>query len=297
MMKTIRIGTRGSALALAQAEMVRQALHESAPGIATEVMVIRTQGDIMADAPLDAIGGKGVFVKDIERRLLEGTIDMAVHSLKDMQALLPAGLLIAAYLQREDPRDMVFSLGGHGLIDLPREASVGTSSMRRRCQLKAFRPDLAVRDIRGNVPTRLAKVGNGLDAVILAAAGVRRLGLPPGVAIDPRIMLPSPGQGVIAVECRKGDAGISEILKALDHVPTRVCAEAERAFLATLGQDCNLPAGALAEVSGDGITVSGMLGSPDETTVATMSLSGRSPGVGADLARNLMERIHRGIPA
>lgn len=291
-MRTIRIGTRGSALALAQTEVVRRKLGHAVPGVATEVTVIRTRGDILSDAPLDAIGGKGVFVKDIERRLLEHDIDMAVHSLKDMQALLPEGLLIAAYLLREDPRDMLFSTNGCGLEDLPRGASVGTSSMRRRCQLRSLRPDLSIRDIRGNVPTRLNRVGRDLDAVILAAAGVRRLGLPPGVAMDPRTMVPSPGQGVIAVECRRDDASLQELLAALDHAPTRVCAEAERAFLAALGRDCNLPAGALAVASGEMVTLTGMLGSPDEKTLARQALTGASPGVGDTLARELLERIH-----
>ncbi len=294
-MKSIRIGTRGSALALAQTEMVRRALKEAAPGIATEVSVVRTKGDILSDVPLDAIGGKGVFVKDIERCLMEGGIDMAVHSLKDMQALLPEGLLIAAYLPREDPRDMIFSVHGHCLEDLPGGASVGTSSLRRRCQIRALRPDLIIRDVRGNVPTRLGKVGNGLDAVVLAAAGVRRLGLPPGVAMDAQTMLPSPGQGVIAVECRRDDAPLQEILSVLDHGPTRVCAEAERAFLAALGQDCNLPAGALAVLDRETITISGMLGSPDGKTLARQTMQGTRPEVGRILAQALMERIHRGI--
>ncbi|HOS96831.1 MAG TPA: hydroxymethylbilane synthase [Deltaproteobacteria bacterium] len=293
-MKSIRIGTRGSALALAQTGRVRRALEEAAPGIASEVSVIRTRGDILSDVPLDAIGGKGVFVKDIERGLLEGSIDMAVHSLKDMQALLPEGLIIAAYLPREDPRDMIFSVQGHSLEDLPEGASVGTSSLRRRCQLRALRPDLIIRDVRGNVTTRLAKVGSGLDAVVLAAAGVRRLGLPPGVAMDAQTMLPSPGQGVIAVECRRDDAPLREILSVLDHGPTRVCAEAERAFLAALGQDCNLPAGALAVLDGETITISGMLGSPDGKTLARQTMHGASPDVGRLLARELMNRIHQG---
>ncbi|HPE45835.1 MAG TPA: hydroxymethylbilane synthase, partial [Deltaproteobacteria bacterium] len=182
-MRTIRIGTRGSALALAQTESVRQALQSAVPQIETEVVTIRTAGDILADAPLDAIGGKGVFVKDIERRLLQDRIDMAVHSLKDMQAALPEGLVIGAYLEREDPRDMLFSAGDYSLGTLPQGCRIGTSSMRRRCQIREARPDLEVVNIRGNVTTRLNKVGSSVDAVILAAAGVMRLGLPVGVAI------------------------------------------------------------------------------------------------------------------
>jgi len=291
-MRTIWIGTRGSALALAQTEMVKAALLKHTPGAAIEVATIRTTGDILADAPLDAIGGKGVFVKDIERQLLGGRIDLAVHSLKDMQAILPQGLAIGAFLERENPCDMLFSRGGHSLESLPGGARIGTSSMRRRCQIRMLRPDIEVVDIRGNVPTRMNKVGNGLDGVILAAAGVIRLGLSLGVAIDPQKMLPSPGQGIIAVQCRSDDGEILGMLNALDHRQTRVCAEAERAFLAELGSDCNLPAGALAKMDGSQITISGMLGTPDETGAARMTLTGSAPEVGSLLAKKLMENIH-----
>jgi len=291
-MKTIRIGTRGSSLALAQTELVKSALLKSAPGSIVEVITIKTTGDILSDAPLDAIGGKGVFVKDIERCLREKKIDLAVHSLKDMQALLPEGLCIGAYLAREDPRDMLFSRQRYDLDTLPKSASIGTSSMRRRCQLKMLRPDLKVMEIRGNVPTRLKKVGEPFDAVILAAAGVMRLGLPLGVAIDPQKMIPSPGQGIIAVECRTENHEMVTMLRMLDHAGTRVCAEAERAFLAKLGQDCNLPAGALAEVSGGEISITGVLGSSDEKGMARVSMNGKSPEVGSRLAEKLMEQVH-----
>ena len=293
-MRTILIGTRGSALALAQTEMVKSALKKAVPGVAIEVRTIRTAGDILSDAPLDAIGGKGVFVKDIERQLLEGRIDMAVHSLKDMQATLPEGLTISAYLERIDPRDMLFSKDGHTLKTLNSGARVGTSSMRRRCQLKALRQDLAIVDLRGNVPTRLGRVGKDLDAVIVAAAGAIRLGLPLGVAIDPEMMVPSPGQGVIAVQSRYEDCEIGNMLKMLDHAETRICAESERNFLATLGQDCYLPAGALSVRRNGKISIEGMLASNDETLIERMSLMGDSPEVGSLLASYLMEKIHRG---
>jgi hydroxymethylbilane synthase len=291
-MRTFRIGTRGSALALAQTEMVRSMLARAVPGLITKIVTISTAGDILADAPLDAIGGKGVFVKDIESRLLEGHIDMAVHSLKDMPAILPHGLIIGACLTREDPRDMLFSKDNYDLETLPGGSSIGTSSMRRRCQIKMVRPDLKIMEIRGNVPTRLRKVGESFDAVILAAAGVIRLGLPLGIAIDPQKMIPSPGQGIIAVECREMDNELKKMLGNLDHTPTRVCAEAERTFLAKLGQDCNLPAGALAVVNGQEILITGILGSPDETTMARMSMKGTTTEVGSALAMNLMEKIH-----
>lgn len=291
-MRTIRIGTRGSALALTQTEMVRTALHEAVPGVATEVVTIRTKGDILSEAPLDAIGGKGVFVKDIERQLLGNTIDMAVHSLKDMQAVLPEGLTIGAYLKRENPSDMLFSTGDYDLDTLPEGAAIGTSSMRRRCQVRMLRPDITIVDIRGNVPTRLKKVGEGLDGVILAAAGVIRLGLPMGVAIDPQKMIPSPGQGIIAIECRKEDRDLTGMLHMLDHAHTRICAEAERAFLAKLGADCNLPAGALAVMDGAQISITGMIGSEDELAFARMELKDPNPDVGSRLAEMLLEKIH-----
>ncbi len=291
-MRIIRIGTRGSRLALRQTEMVREALTVVAPEVGTEVCVIKTTGDILSEAPLDAIGGKGVFVKEIERALMGEEIDCAVHSLKDMQAVLPEGLSVSAYLKREDPRDMLFSKEDYTLKTLPSGAKVGTSSMRRRCQLRILRPDLEIVDIRGNVPTRLGKVGNGMDAVILATAGVKRLGLEEGVALDIEDMLPSPGQGVIAIESRCSDAWLDTILKKLDHTLTRVCAEAERSFLAALGQDCNLPAGAHATFHDNTISITGILGYPDESSVEKMHMEGSDASVGARLGLGLKTKVH-----
>lgn len=293
-MRIIRIGTRGSRLALRQTEMVQEALSLIAPEIKTEVCVMKTTGDILSEASLDAIGGKGVFVKEIERALISEEIDCAVHSLKDMQAVLPEGLAVSAYLKREDPRDMLFSQEGYTLKTLPKGSRVGTSSMRRRCQLKILRPDLEIVAIRGNVPTRLGKVGNGFDAVILAAAGVKRLGLAEGVTLDIEEMLPSPGQGVIAIESRASDARLNAMLRELDHIPTRVCAEAERSFLAALGQDCNLPAGAHATFSDSLISITGILGYPDESSVEKMHLEGGDASVGTRLGLELKNRVHPG---
>ncbi len=283
-MRTIRIGTRGSNLALKQTAMVREALLSFDPALQIEVCVIKTTGDLLADAPLDVIGGKGVFVKEIERCLLDREIDCAVHSLKDMQAVLPEGLAIGAYLKREDPRDMIFSREDNTLDTLPPGSKIGTSSMRRRCQLKLLRPDIEIVDIRGNVPTRLGKIGNTVDAVVLAAAGVKRLGLKEGVAIDIGNIVPSPGQGIIAIENRSEDVKINTLLKKLDHVPTRICAETERAFLAALGLDCNLPAGALSTYDNDVISITGVLGSPDELIMERLSMQGVDPSVGEHLA-------------
>ncbi len=283
-MRTIRIGTRGSALALKQTSMVREALLSLDPAVEIEVVIVKTTGDILADVPLDVIGGKGVFVKEIERALLDNEIDCAVHSLKDMQALLPESLIISAYLKREDPRDMLFSKAGHTIETLPAGSRLGTSSMRRRCQMKLLRPDIEILDIRGNVPTRLAKVGDTLDAVVLAAAGVRRLGLAEGLMIDTMDLVPSPGQGIIAVETREQDAWLNDLLAGLDHAPTRICAETERAFLAALGQDCNLPAGALATYTDNVVSITGVLGSPDETRLERLGMEGNDASIGRTLA-------------
>lgn len=291
-METIRIGTRGSKLALLQTSMVKEEFRAVDPGVTTEVCVMKTTGDILADAPLDLIGGKGVFVKEIERALLACEIDCAVHSLKDMQAVLPDGLTIGAFLVREDPRDMLFSKEDYSLDALPPGFRVGTSSMRRRCQLKSLRPDIEIVEIRGNVPTRLGKVGSVVDAVILAAAGVKRLGLREGIALDPRQVVPSPGQGIIAIECRASDERLVSLLGKIDHLATRVCAETERSFLAALGQDCNLPAGAYATFTGGIISLLGMLGSPDEECIERMRLEGTDPSIGRQLALTLKETVH-----
>lgn len=273
--------------------MVRDALMRLDPGVETAVSIVKTTGDILSDAPLDAIGGKGVFVKEIERALLEGEIDLAVHSLKDMQAALPVGLVVSAYLEREDPRDMLFSMHGSTLDALPNGARVGTSSMRRRCQLKNLRPDLAIVDIRGNVPTRLSKVGVSVDAVVLAAAGVKRLGLEQGTALSIDAMVPSPGQGIIAIESRTSDKDLNELVARLNHAPTRICAEAERAFLAALGQDCSLPAGAFASLKGELISITGILGSTDEQCIERMNMEGSDAGVGTRLAIALKGKVSR----
>lgn len=295
-MRTIRIGTRGSALALAQTELVKRALLERQPDLRLEVQVIKTTGDILADAPLGDIGGKGVFVKEIEHRLLTGDIDLAVHSLKDMPSATAPGLAIGAFLEREDPRDVLFSLSGYSLADLPQGARVGTSSLRRICQLKALRPDLSCVEIRGNVPTRLAKIGAQLEAVILAAAGVKRLGLPAGNPIDVQTMIPSPGQGIIAVELRADDAALQDLLAPLDHAPTRQCALAERAFLATLGADCRIPAGAHAVLEKAKLTMDALIGTPDGQRITRMRLHGDTPDVGRLLGEALCDTFYGGRP-
>jgi hydroxymethylbilane synthase len=292
LMTNIRIGTRGSALALAQTEIVKKLLLSATPGLNIEVMVIKTEGDISTE-PLTIIGGKGVFVKEIENALLSGEIDMAVHSLKDMQSVSPEGLQIAAYLLREDPCDMLFSKQGYTIRSLPESARVGTSSLRRICQLKNIRPDIACVEIRGNVTTRLKRIEKDLDAVILAAAGIKRLGLDAGVAIDLNEMIPSPGQGIIAIEIRQKDERMNRLLEPLDDPETRKCALAERAFLARLGADCRIPAAAHAIIMNGGISMNALLGSADGKYIARAYCKGLSPGIGAHLAETLLEKLRR----
>ena len=294
-MKTIRIGSRSSALALVQAETVKFRIETANPGLICEIKRIRTAGDVLRDEPLSQIGGKGVFVKEIERCLLDGEIDLAVHSLKDLPSQLPEGLMLGACLARDDARDMLFAPGKLGLDELPSGARVGSSSLRRVSQLKALRPDLEPVAIRGNVPTRLAKLGSEVDAVILSAAGVLRLAIAPGVALEPAVMVPSPGQGVIAVECRAQDAAAIELVAPLECATTRRCIEAERAFLAALGQDCRLPAGAYAELVEDEIEILGFL-ADESGASARLTLRGSDAAIGRELAEQLKTRIAGGAP-
>jgi hydroxymethylbilane synthase len=291
-MTNIRIGTRGSALALAQTEIVKKMMRSINPGLNIEVAVIKTAGDISAE-PLAVIGGKGVFVKEIENALISCEIDMAVHSLKDMQSISPEGLMIAAYLLREDPCDMLFSRHDYTISSLPDAARIGTSSLRRICQLKNIRPDLVCVEIRGNVTTRLKRVGKDLDAVILAAAGIKRLGLKTGVAIDINEVIPSPGQGIIALETRKSDERLNRFLEPLNDSQTRECALAERGFLAELGADCRIPAAAHATIINGEIHMNAMLGSADGKCIARAECRGPSHEIGARLAEILLEKLRK----
>ncbi len=238
----LRIGTRGSALALAQAGAVARALE--ARGVETELVPIRTEGDHLYEARLAGIGGKGLFVREIEDALLAGRVDVAVHSLKDLPAALPSGLALAAFPPREDPRDVLVTRRGGGIAELPRGARVATSSLRRRALLLAARPDLAIQPMRGNVDTRLRKLDEeSCEAIVLAAAGLVRLGLAPPHArpLEPEDFVPAVGQGILALEARAADRRVLDVVAALDHADTRVCALAERAYLRHLGGSCNTP--------------------------------------------------------
>ena len=263
MSDAIRIGTRSSELALRQARLVQAALLER--GIESELVTYRTLGDKRLDEPLSTIGAKGLFTKELEVGLRKGKTELAVHSLKDLPTDSPPGLMVAAVLEREDPRDaLVLNRGimGQSLDDLPRGSRVGTSSLRRRAQLLAMRPDLEVAELRGNVPTRLRKVDEGrVHAAILAAAGLHRLGANQHITcyLDAPAWLPAAGQGAIAVQVRDDDDRIRELAESLNDLPTMRAVRAERAFLQALEGGCQVPIGALAVPTDDGALLHGMI--------------------------------------
>ncbi len=253
--EVVRIGTRGSSLALVQAESVRSALATAYPRIRFELRAIRTTGDAVTEVPLPKLGGVGVFVVEIRRALLAGDVDLAVHSLKDLPVLPQEGLAVAAVLAREDPRDAAVTRGNARLGQLPPGARIGTGSPRRQSQLAAAFPQVSFADLRGNVPTRLRKVEDGdLDAVVLAAAGLARLGRLAEAAevLSPDVVLPAPGQGAIAVEARAGDRAVRRLVAPFHDEATARATAAERALLRVLGGGCHLPLGTLAELAGRG---------------------------------------------
>jgi hydroxymethylbilane synthase len=262
----MRIGTRGSPLALVQARAVAERL--SAAGVnkdSIEIVIIRTSGDMIQDRPLADEGGKGLFTKEIEETLLDGRIDLAVHSAKDVPTLLPPGLILAACLEREDARDVFLSRVAPTLAALPQGASLGTTSPRRQAIAKRLRPDLRIVPMRGNVETRLQKLDNGAcDATILALAGLKRLGLQGHAThiMPVSEFLPAAGQGTIAIEVRESDARLREILTRIDHADTSIALACERAFLAVLDGSCKTPIGAYADMSGETVHFRGLLAHP-----------------------------------
>jgi len=270
-MKTqIRLGTRGSPLALIQAEMVKTALMEAhdslrEPG-ALEVVVISTTGDQVADRPLADIGGKGLFCKEIEMALFDGRIDCGVHSMKDMPTWLPDGLVIASMLPRADPRDVLISRKADSIKSLPEGAVVGTASLRRQAQILTKRPDLKVINFRGSVGTRLRKLDDGeVDATMLARAGLDRLALKdvPQAVLSPEEMLPAVGQGVVGIECRGDDNELLTLFAEINHAPTRACVDAERVMLDVLDGSCHTPIGAYALLDGNEMHLRGLVARPD----------------------------------
>jgi hydroxymethylbilane synthase len=287
-MQRIRLGTRGSPLALAQAAMTREAL-AAAHAVEVEIVVIRTTGDVVQDRPLAEIGGKALWTKELDRALLAGEIDCAVHSMKDVETIRPDAIAIAAMLPRADVRDRL--IGAASIAALPEGATVGTSSPRRRAQLLHRQPDLNIVSFRGNVDTRLAKLAAGeVNATLLAAAGLARLDRPDvGVAIPVEEMLPAPSQGAVGIEARADDAATRALLAAIDHSATHHRVLAERGLLAALKADCHSPVAALADEDG---YIRAELFSEDGTD--RIAGSGRDP---AELARDLLARAPRSIQA
>jgi len=294
----LRIGTRGSPLALAQARAVRDRLavvHGWAPD-AVEVKAIRTSGDRIQDRPLADAGGKGLFTKEIEQALIDGAIDLAVHSAKDMLTVLPDGLVLAACLEREDVRDAFISRKAANLRALPAGSVVGTSSLRRQAQVRRLRPDLAVANFRGNVETRLRKLDEGVaDATLLALAGLKRLGLAQAAtAILPvEEFLPAVGQGAIAIETRTSDARVRDLVAAVDHADTSAALAAERAFLAVLDGSCRTPIAGHAAVAGETLQFRGLILRPDGSEAHETAGAGSradAAALGAEAGRELKRR-------
>ena len=288
----IRIGSRGSVLARWQAEHVRARLEVL--GHECRIEIITTTGDRIQDRRLESVGGKGAFLKEIEEAMLAGEVDLAVHSLKDVPTALPEGLRLCAILERADPRDALLSAQGARLGDLPAGSVVGTSSLRRQCQVRALRPDVAVSDLRGNVDTRIAKMREGrCDAIVLAMAGLARLGRAGEATevLDPGTFIPAPGQGAIALECRNGDAAVAAAAGPLHHAPTAREIEAERGLLQALGGGCNVPLGAHATTHGQELRLSAFVGRADGSSLVRGERRGADPAaLGRALADDLLAR-------
>ncbi|MEE7628183.1 hydroxymethylbilane synthase [Methylobacter sp. Wu8] len=268
--KIIRIATRRSPLALWQAEHVAERLQQTFPGCRTELVTMTTQGDKILDAPLAKIGGKGLFVKELEQGMLDGFADIAVHSMKDVPVEFPGGLHLAAILTREDPTDAFVSNRYSALHDLPANARIGTSSLRRQCQIKELYPDAEILSLRGNVNTRLSKLDSGeYDAIILASAGLKRLGMADRISqcLDAGVSLPAIGQGAIGIECRSDDLEINQMLTALHDSETGLCVMAERAMNARLNGGCQVPIAGFAQMQGDQLFMRGLVGNPDGSVI------------------------------
>ena len=295
---TVRIATRKSALALWQAEYVKSQLEHFHQGINVELVAMTTKGDIILDTPLAKVGGKGLFVKELEVAMLENRADIAVHSMKDVPVDFPEGLGLETICPREDPRDAFVSNTYKALSELPQGAIVGTSSLRRQCQLKASRPDLDIRDLRGNVNTRLRKLDEGqYDAIILAAAGLIRLEMSERIAqfIEPEEMLPANGQGAVGIECRTDDENIKAILAPLECSTTRVRVLAERAMNKALEGGCQVPIGSYGVISQDGaeLHLRGLVGAIDGSEMIESEITGpveQGEALGNKLAQELLSR-------
>lgn len=296
MNKVIKVGSRGSALALWQTEHVIGRLQAAHPGVGFEIVIIKTQGDKILDVPLARIGDRGLFVKEIEEALLDGRIDFAVHSLKDLPTEQPQGLMIGAISERVDPRDCLVSPRYRSLAEVPDGAVIGTSSLRRKAQLKAVNPTWEFKDVRGNLQTRLGKLDAGdYDALVLATAGLTRLGMGDRVAepLDPAICLPAVGQGALAIECRSNDPETLALLATIEDGPTRACVTAERTLLAELEGGCQVPIGAHATLDGESLTLEAMVASLEGDRQLRVTVKGApadAVALGREAAQELLDQ-------
>lgn len=293
---TIRIATRQSPLALWQAHYVRDRLLATHPDLTVELVTMVTRGDVILDTPLAKVGGKGLFVKELENALLEGRADIAVHSMKDVPVAFPEGLGLTTICEREDPRDAFVSNRFNTLDELPAGSVVGTSSLRRQCQLRARRPDLVIADLRGNVGTRLGKLDNGnYDAIILAAAGLKRLNLQTRIRsyMTPEESLPAVGQGAVGIECRLDDSRTHALLAPLNHQETAVRVLAERAMNARLDGGCQVPIGSYAVLEGDKLWLRALVGEPNGSCIIRGECHGpvtHAEQIGVELAEELLQK-------
>jgi hydroxymethylbilane synthase len=294
MTASIKIGTRGSRLALWQANWVKSALSEKFPQRSCDLVIIKTRGDKILDVPLAKVGGKGLFVKEIEQALLEKQIDIAVHSMKDMPAEILSGLCIGAFPQREDANDVLISRDNRCFANLKLGSTIGTSSLRRSAQLRHARPDIVIRPLRGNLDTRLQKLETGyLEGIVLAAAGVKRLGLEDRITecLPPDVMLPAVGQGALGIEIRANDPQIADMMAALDHAATRAAVLAERAFLKKLGGSCQIPIAGHASVNHNTVTLTALVADLDGSRIIKATLTGAidsAEALGQELAADLL---------
>jgi hydroxymethylbilane synthase len=293
MKNNIVIGTRGSKLALWQANYVKREIERLYPDVKIDLKIIKTKGDIIRDVPLSRIGGKGLFVKEIEESLIRGDIDIAVHSMKDLPTILPDSLHISAVTEREDPRDILISRNGLLLKDLPNGANIGTSSLRRQAQLLHIRPDLNPVSLRGNLDTRIKKLtGKGLDAIIVAYAGVLRMKYEDKIT-EYLPFLPAIGQGALGIESRINNKEINYIVKQLDHFETNLAIKCERSFLKRLEGGCQVPIAGFAEVNGDQIKMTGLVGSVDGKNIIKESIEGyadKAEELGIYLAETILSK-------
>lgn len=294
--RILRIATRKSALAMWQAEYVQDLLRTHHPELTVELVPMTTQGDRILDAPLAKVGGKGLFIKELEIAMQEGRADIAVHSMKDVPVELPEGFGLHAICEREDPRDAFVSHQYASLNELPDGAVVGTSSLRRQCQIKALRPDLVIKDLRGNINTRLSKLDDGeYDAIILASAGLIRLKMQERIRsyLPAEVSLPAVGQGAVGIECRDDDAELIALLAPLNHSETEIRVKAERAMNARLQGGCQVPIGSFAELHGDEIYLRGLVGSSDGKTILRSEKKGlqsEAEKIGQQVAEELLSQ-------